>query len=227
MSSLVDLVVPGAGSVANALVKILQLCSDMKEGQDACTRLHLRLREILTELQTMEERGQLPPSDALAKYATVVNKYLLYLQRYRGKKLVSRLIKHKRMTDELLLINEDVDMLFRMLNLATTAAMMGWKQQWEADQRAQERTMAEMVSNDAVVLRELQDTRTQVEAVLLLKFEVEQRAARQSVEMMHLMKTMMRTVVRASQATVKRLPPWFLPPDEVQFEPNAFARGSF
>ncbi|RLN74928.1 hypothetical protein BBJ28_00026138, partial [Nothophytophthora sp. Chile5] len=179
------------------------------------------------ELQTMEERGQLPPSDALAKYATVVNKYLLYLQRYRGKKLVSRLIKHKRMMDELLLINEDVDMLFRMLNLATTAAMMGWKQQWETDQRAQERAMAEMVGNDAVVLRELQDTRTQVEAVLLLKFEVEQRAARQSVEMMHLMKTMMRTVVRASQATVKRLPPWFLPPDEVQFEPNAFARGSF
>ncbi|RLN13738.1 hypothetical protein BBJ28_00026394, partial [Nothophytophthora sp. Chile5] len=226
MTPLLNLVVPGAGSLVNALFKILQLCDEMKEGRDACTRLHVRLKEILTELQTMEERGQLPPSRALGKYAATIAKYLRYLERYRGKTLVSRLIKHQKMMEELLAINEDVDMLFRMLNLASTAAMMDWKQQWQADRRAQEKAMAAMVNNDAVVLRELQDTRAQVESVMLLKFEVEQRSERQNAEMMRLMRTMMATVVRTSQMAVKRLPPWFLPSDDVTFEPNPFACGS-
>ncbi|RLN95886.1 hypothetical protein BBJ28_00025100, partial [Nothophytophthora sp. Chile5] len=217
----------GAGRLVNALSKILQLCDEMKEGHDACTRLYVRLKEILTELQTMEERGQLPPSKALDEYAATVAKYLRYLERYRGKTLVLRLIKHQKMMEELLAINEDVDMLFRMLNLASTAAMMDWKQQWQADQRAQEQVMAAMINNDAVVLRELQDTRAQVESVMLLKFEVEQRAERQNGEMMNLMRTMMATVVKTSQMTVKRLPPWFLPSDDVAFEPNPFACGSF
>ncbi|RLN60061.1 hypothetical protein BBJ28_00025982, partial [Nothophytophthora sp. Chile5] len=227
MASLVDLVVPGAGPLVNALSKILQLCDEMNEGQDACTRLHVRLKGILTDLQTMEERGQPPPTKALGEFAATVAKYLRYLERYRGKTLVSRLIKHQKMMEELLAINEDVDMLFRMLNLDSTAATMDWKQRWQADRCAQEQVMAAMISNDAVVLRELQDTRAQVESVMLLKFEVEQRAEWQNGEIVRLMRTLMATVVRTSQMTAKRLPPWFLPPDDVAFESNPFACGSF
>ncbi|RLN94061.1 hypothetical protein BBJ28_00026153, partial [Nothophytophthora sp. Chile5] len=227
MSSVLDLAVPGAGSVATALVKILQLCSKMKEGQDACRRVHARLQEILTELQAMEERGQLPPRDALDKYVAVVSEYLQYLERYCDKTLVSRLLKHQAMMAALLTINEDVDKLFRMPNLAATAAVMDWKQQWETNRCAQKQAMAAMAENGTVVLRELPDTRAQVEAVLLLRFEVEQRAARQSTAMQETMKAMMRTMVRASEITAKKLPPWFLPPDEVAVEPIPFARGSY
>ncbi|RLN06484.1 hypothetical protein BBJ28_00026135, partial [Nothophytophthora sp. Chile5] len=228
MPSILDLVVPGSGSVATALFKILELSSKMAEGQDACRRLHPRLQEIRTELQSAEERGQLPSRDTLDNYAAVVSKYLQFLQRFCDKNLVSRLLKHQEMMEALLAINEDVGMLFRTLNLASaTAATKDWKQQWETDRRAQEKAMAAMTEDDAVVLRELQDKRAQVETVLLLRFEMEQRAARHSRAMREAIKTMLRTVVRASQTIVDALPPWFLPPDEVKYESKPFARGSF
>ncbi|RLN49204.1 hypothetical protein BBJ28_00014780 [Nothophytophthora sp. Chile5] len=175
----------------------------------------------------MEKQGRLPANDALERYAVLVASYLGYLQHYRGKKMFSRLIQHRKMMDELLKIHESVDALFQMLQLATTATLMDWKQQWEIDTRAQERAMAAMVANDTAVLLELRDTRAQVEAIMSLKFEVEQRAARQSAEMMELMKAMVVTVVRASQTNVERLPPWFLPSSEVRFDSIAFACGSF
>ncbi|KAL4166458.1 Armadillo repeat-containing protein 3 [Phytophthora ramorum] len=175
----------------------------------------------------MEERGELPPSDKVAKYVGVVNKFLLHLERYRGQKLYKRLIKHQAMIREIGLIYEEIDMLFRMLNLAGTAAIMGWKQQWENDQRLQQDAMSRMVVNSGEVLKELQDTRAQLEAMMMLKYEMEQRSDQQSKETMHLMKSMMVTVVRASKATVENLPSWYFPPDEIEFEKDPFARGSF
>ncbi|RLN90984.1 hypothetical protein BBJ28_00010695 [Nothophytophthora sp. Chile5] len=227
MASLLDLVVPGVGSVAHALSRILQLCGDMREGQDACTRLHVRLKQLLDELQSMEDRGQLPSSDALRRYAAVVKKYFVYLERYRGKKLISRLIKHQQMMEELLAINESVDRLFRMLNLATAAAVMDWRRQWEIDQLAQKKEMAAMASSSVVILDELRDVRSQKDAAMSLKFEVEERAARQTAETLTLLKSMMGTVLRVSPTVVGKLPPWFFPSDDVDIEPMPFARDSF
>lgn len=175
----------------------------------------------------MEARKRLPTSDTLRKYVAVLTRYFEFLRRYRGKPLVFRLVGHRKMMDELMAINEDVAMLLRTLNLATAATMVQPKKQWEADRDAQERVMTAIVENDAIVLCELQDTRAQVEAVLMLKFEMERRAEQQSQEMIRFMKRMTGTVVRASQTTIKPLPPWFLPSDEVEFEPKPFARRSF
>ncbi|GMF09139.1 unnamed protein product [Phytophthora lilii] len=71
------------------------------------------------------------------------------------------------------------------------------------------------------------DSNSVLEGKLTLKFELEQRADRQSKEMLKMMKSLMVTVVRASKTTVEKLPPWFLPSDELKFEPEAFAQGSF
>jgi hypothetical protein len=221
------LVVPGAGSVVHALTKILQLCSELKEVQEACMRLHSRLRGVFKQLVNMEKRGELPHNNALDRYVELFTQYLGYLQRYSAKPLVSRLIGYWKMSAELLVIQEDVAMLFRMLNLAAAATIVNWKKQWDADRAIQDRAMAKMVESEVVVLRELQDTRAQVEAVLLLKFEMERCAERQSREMIRLMKKMTVTVVRASQATIKPLPAWFLPSDDVEYEPKPFACGSF
>ncbi|KAG3247097.1 hypothetical protein PI124_g8192 [Phytophthora idaei] len=199
----------------------------MKEGQDSCMRLHRRLKDIFNELERMERNGRLPATDAPNKYAGVVGKALQYIEHYRGKKLVFRLIKHHTMMDELRRINEDIDSLFMILGLAGMDAMLGWRQQWETDQRAQREAMAVMVSNAAVVMRELQSTRAQLEAMMILKFETEQRKERQDGGTMQLMQSMMATVVRGSKTTVDKLPPWFLPSDELIIEPVAFAQGSF
>ncbi|KAI9998506.1 hypothetical protein PInf_002894 [Phytophthora infestans] len=163
----------------------------------------------------METRGEIPSSDKVAKYVEVVAKYLRYLEQYRSQKLFRRLIKHQAMSGQLALIYEEIDMLFRILNLAGTAAMMEWKQQWDIDQQAQQEVMSSLVVNSVEVLRELQDTRAQLEAMMMLKG--------QTSETMHLMKSMMATVVRASKTTVAKLPPWFFPSDDIEFEEEPFA----
>ncbi|KAE8979832.1 hypothetical protein PR002_g24312 [Phytophthora rubi] len=81
--------------------------------------------------------------------------------------------------------------------------------------------------DSAQVMRELQSTRAQLEAMMVLKYETEQRPDRQTQESIKLMNSMMGTVVRATSTTVQKLPPWFMSSDELKFEKEAFARGSF
>ncbi|GMF21103.1 unnamed protein product [Phytophthora lilii] len=124
-------------------------------------------------------------------------------------------------------MNEEVDVVCQTLNITNADAVMNWKQVLEADQRIQQELMASSVDDAQVVLKELQDTRSQLETILTLKFETEQRSEQQSPEMTKLLKTMMGTVIRASMTSVPKLPPWFLPPYEIHFNPEPFARGSF
>ncbi|KAE8981671.1 hypothetical protein PR003_g27325 [Phytophthora rubi] len=105
--------------------------------------------------------------------------------------------------------------------------MMDWKQKWETDQRVMYEMMNSLVSDSAQVMRELQSTRAQLEAMMVLKYETEQRPDRQTQESIKLMNSMMGTVVRATSTTVQKLPPWFMSSDELKFEKEAFARGSF
>lgn len=224
---MLDVVVPGAGALAAALASVFALCGDMKEGRDPCSRLAGRLRDVVDELRRMEALGQRPPSQAVDKCARVVGDYLRFLQRYAAKSLVSRVVRHGRMMDELLKVQEDVVALFRMLNLAAVAAMMQWKSEWEADRAKQQCTLAAMAENDALVLRELQGVRAQTEAVMLLRFEMEKHAEQQTSEAMGVMRTMAATVVRATHTVVKPLPPWYVPAYDVEYEPMAFAQGSF
>ncbi|KAE8970512.1 hypothetical protein PR001_g27187, partial [Phytophthora rubi] len=225
--ALLDLFVPGSGVVLDALSTLWGYCDEMNEGKDVCQRLHRRLKGIFDELQKMDKKGQLPSNNALDEYVTTISKSLGCLDRYRKMTLVFRLINHQEMLGELCQINEEIDELFSALNLATTASMMDWKQKWETDQRVMYEMMNSLVSDSAQVMRELQSTRAQLEAMMVLKYETEQRPDRQTQGSIKLMNSMMGTVVRATSTTVQKLPPWFMSSDELKFEKEAFARGSF
>lgn len=43
---LLNLAVPGAGTVVGLLLSIYNLCQEVKEGQDVCCRVHERLKAI-------------------------------------------------------------------------------------------------------------------------------------------------------------------------------------
>ncbi|KAK1941897.1 putative serine/threonine-protein kinase/receptor [Phytophthora citrophthora] len=222
-----DLVVPGSGLIADVLSKTILLCSDMKEGQDACRRVHIRLNIIFEELQKMEKKNILPPSEKLNQYTDVVLRYFLYLERYRQQNIAKRLIKHRAMMIELAVIQEEIEMLFKILNLAAVASMMDWKQQWEADQKAMTEVLESRTRSSVLVLREVPSVRAQSEAILDLKFELEQRCDRQNKEVIQLMKAMLKTVVQASKSTVGKVPQWFLPSNEVDTDSEPFAVGSY
>lgn len=171
-----------------------------------------------------KNKTRLPPPEALGKYVAVNSTTLSYLEHYRGKKLVFRLMKRQAMMDELRAIHEETDKVVLALGLTTTDK---WKQQFEADQRTHRERLAASVDNAQEVLAELQDARSQQETMLTLKYEVELRPEQHDEDMAKLLRTMMATVIRTSTTSVPKLPPWFLPPYEVRFKPNPFARGSF
>ncbi|KAE9107400.1 hypothetical protein PF007_g13054 [Phytophthora fragariae] len=218
-----DLVVPGSGPVVQVLSWIEQLCTGMNENQASCERLHRRLTYILDALQTMEGKSQLPASSSLDKYVGLVVKFLDYLKRYRGKKLAFRIIKQQQMQSEIQEIHRHIDLFLGELNLAKST---DWRQQSEGDQRLQHKLLMSMTQNSIAIKRELQQTRSQLEAMLTLQFEAAQEG-RHGKEAMELIRSMMGTIVRSSNATVERLPPWYLPTEEIQFESTSFARGSF
>ncbi|KAF1317305.1 Serine/threonine protein kinase, partial [Globisporangium splendens] len=222
-----DLMLPGIGSAVQALVKIATMCDDMSEGQRACKRLHVRLQEIMTQFDDMAKRGTLPENEALTKYSDIVRTYEEFLDRHRSKKLFSRLVQHKRMMDELLVINQEVDTLFRILHLATAASLMTWRKEWEEDRKTQQKLMATMVTNDVAIRDELYDMRTQMEGMTRLKHEIDSGMERQPAEIIVLMKLMFSTIARLSRGSVARVPPWYLPPDVVNYVKKPFAVGSF
>lgn len=230
---ILELVVPGVGTVARVLADVYTLCNELKEGQDACSQVHERLQGIFVELQKMDECGQLPSNDTLHKYVCTVGRFLDYLKDYREQKLFTRLMQHFKMVEKLQSFNEEIDMLFKMLNLAATQAMMDWRQKSESLAEKQVQMMKEMVTNTALVYTELRDVRSQQEALATMQYMLAYKEgkgsdlARSDDMMFSLMKTYMTTIVKASRAEIKSLPPWFLPRDEVEFSREPFDIGSF
>uniref|UniRef100_K3X2W7 Uncharacterized protein n=1 Tax=Globisporangium ultimum (strain ATCC 200006 / CBS 805.95 / DAOM BR144) TaxID=431595 RepID=K3X2W7_GLOUD len=101
----------------------------MHEGECTYLRLHTRLRDLLVEFDAMTERSTLSEGDVVRKYSDILRMYTTFLKQYRAKKLFARLAEHKRMMDELLVINEDVETLFQMIHLSTAASSMTWRKQ--------------------------------------------------------------------------------------------------
>ncbi|KAE9143012.1 hypothetical protein PF006_g11928 [Phytophthora fragariae] len=188
-----DLVVPGSGPVVQVLSWIEQLCTGMNENQASCERLHRRLTYILDALQTMEGKSQLPASSSLDKYVGLVVKFLDYLKRYRGKKLAFRIIKQQQMQSEIQEIHRHIDLFLGELNLAKST---DWRQQSEGDQRLQHKLLMSMTQNSIAIKRELQQTRSQLEAMLTLQFEAAQEGR-------HGSGTVVRVLAKISQLCLK------------------------
>ncbi|GMF30299.1 unnamed protein product [Phytophthora lilii] len=142
MGALLELKIPGLGSVHDVLLKLVQHGDDMKEIYHACLRLHHRLEGILNEVKKMEDSGQVLPSEILDKFVVVLSGSVDCFERYHEKRLAARLVKYQTLMDELRAVNEEIDLLLASLNMTTT---IGWKGQWEADQRAQYEVMEPIV----------------------------------------------------------------------------------
>lgn len=224
---LLNLVVPGAGVVASTLTYIYKLCQDLKAEKDACLRVHDRLKTILDELGAMKKRGTLPNSDGINKYTAMVGEFKAFLVGHREKKFWAQLLKRDEMKERLRMFHEDIDMVFRMLNLAGVDVMMDWRREYDTDMRNMERLLKEMVCDADTIKKELQGSKAQSEAIINLLYEGQEHADRQSAESLKLMKTLVQTVSEACHTPIRSLTPWFLPRDEVKFDAEPFAKGSF
>ncbi|GMF53126.1 unnamed protein product [Phytophthora fragariaefolia] len=213
-----SLVVTGVGSMAEALSMIKKLSDDMKEIKPACKRLCDRVEDVFAVLQSDHSNDQHEQ-----KAAEVITKYHQFLNRYQGKELVHRVVEHSTMMDQLRQLHEEVAALFELLSIKPVG---NWGEEWEEDHRLQKEILAATVKTCTVVRSELQDPRTRDEALLLLKFEIEQRGERNDDDVLGLMKSTLSTVLITSKTADKCLPAWFLPLYELEYESKPFARRS-
>lgn len=168
-----NVLVPGLGSVVNALVEVGKLCMDMKENQHACVRVEKRFGEIHTQLLLMEQRDTLPKNDAINRYTDALERFYLFLKRQRKKNVIQRLVAAKGVLDKIQDFHEDVDHLFKMLNLAHVDAMMSWQREWEKDKLQQQLQLEAILGNTGMLLKELYNQKAQVEALAQFKIEFE------------------------------------------------------
>jgi len=125
--NLLDLVIQGAGTVVSVLAEILKVCREMKEGQELCTQLHKRLIVFFSEMEKLNGRGELPPSELLSKVADVVDRFWTILEGYRDQRLFFRLVEHCSMVKKLELLYEDLHALVKPMDPESTAVMVDWR----------------------------------------------------------------------------------------------------
>ncbi|KAG6948463.1 hypothetical protein JG688_00015076 [Phytophthora aleatoria] len=192
----------------------------MGDLRSSCEHLYSRLNNLQGELEFMKNKGQILSTESLDQYQTVVVKFLHFLERNGGRNLVYHVAKYTAVAGELKALHEDVSELFFDL-LDVTAV-----DQWGEDCRVLETVLASAISDNSVALRDLQNPRAQLEAILTLKFELEKQHERHNQADMARMRSLMETIKTASRVSVEQLPAWFLPDYEVEFESQPFAKGS-
>lgn len=203
MSSLLELVVPGVGLVHKALSKIQERCLEMEESQPACQHLHGQLQNLLKELHSMEAEDHLPSRESLQQYMEVETKFLRYLQRNHGKEFVFRVAENGKMNKEFRRLNEEVANVFELLDVAH---LINWRDIWDNDRHIQDAILSSTIRDDTLILRDLQSSRAQVEALLTLKYEIEQRRAQNDGKSMEHVKLMMGAITAVSGPISRNLP---------------------
>ncbi|KAG7393795.1 hypothetical protein PHYBOEH_006023 [Phytophthora boehmeriae] len=163
MGVMLDMHCPGSGIVVEALSTLLEISNETQEIQYVTKSLHDRLESIFDELHEMEANDELPDSEALVQYTSLVSKCLERLKPYSNEKSVLRVLQYRQMMDEIYSFNEEIDSLIPVLHL--TMAPDDWKKKYEEDQRTQQEEMSSM--DPTTIIQAIGDVQTDTEAVHL------------------------------------------------------------
>lgn len=150
-----NIFVPGLGSVVSALAVVGKLCVEMKDNQDTCVRVEKRFTDIYNQLLLMERKGTLPRSEAVNRYAELLERFYMFLVKQRKKNVISRLASSNSLQASILGFHEDMDHLLTMLNLAHVDAVASSQQGWEKATLQQQQQLEMVVGNTGILLEEL------------------------------------------------------------------------
>ncbi|KAG6959203.1 hypothetical protein JG688_00010178 [Phytophthora aleatoria] len=114
-------------SVVEGLRQIYSLQDAIRRQRRVNRNTYLRMMEIYVELQMSEllqDNPTLQRTSAIRKFSDAVAKFSWYLQKHHDMNRVVRIFKFASMEDQRQKIVDEVDELFRMLNLAANVAVM-------------------------------------------------------------------------------------------------------
>ncbi|KAG6960800.1 hypothetical protein JG688_00009407 [Phytophthora aleatoria] len=194
----------------------------MNECQSACERIYSRLQNLFADLQEMDRKDQLPSSNLRHQYVDELKRYLCFLQRHHGNKLLFRVFQHRFMVGELEELNKCVNELFvKLLDVDT----ISWNIQWEEDCFVQKAVLDASLSDTNVLFRDLQSSRAQLEALLTLKVELGKIIRLKEEEGLIRVNALIETISAALRVSDTMLPSWFIPEIHFEVQPMTFPRG--
>ncbi|GMF28717.1 unnamed protein product [Phytophthora fragariaefolia] len=223
-------VVPGVGGlIVEVLGTIVELCQQLEENEEMCAAVHKRLVFVSEELAKLADEQVMHQNRVLLKYGQTIANFLKFLQKQARKSFLRRLASNRKVLDAIESFNEDIDDLYKLLNLAHFQEMAKWRREWDEQRRKQEQLLLDIAANQQRVAAELRGRDgSLVESLAMLKFEMTHKKELNSMATLAMMKRTFNKIVRTSGAKVPPVPEWFIPSDDVDFDAaDQFDCGSY
>eukprot|EP00644_Phytophthora_capsici_P005561 jgi/Phyca11/98188/e_gw1.2.739.1 len=223
-------VVPGVGGlIASVLGNIIELCQELEENEEMCSAVHKRLVFVSEELNKISDEEAMRQNRVLFMYGNTIANFLKFLQKQSKKSFIKRLASNRKVVAAIQDFNEDIDELYKLLNLVHIQEMAKWKQEWEQDRRKQEQMLLSIAANQQRIHADMQNKDNNlVESLAMLKYEMTHKKEQNSMATLAMMKRTFNKITRTSGAKVPAVPEWFISSDDVEFDANdQFDCGSY
>ncbi|RLN87625.1 hypothetical protein BBJ28_00026920, partial [Nothophytophthora sp. Chile5] len=188
-----------------------------------------RLQFVLSELSKISDEQTMRQNRVLFMYGNTIANFIRFLEKQAKKSLLKRLASNRKVVAAIQEFHEDIDDLYKLLNIAFIQEMANWCRQWDEERKHQEQVLLDIVSNQQTIRAEIQNKDSDlVEGLAMLKFELDHKAQDNSPATLRAMKKTFNKVVSTSKAKVPAIPPWFISSDDVDFDAkNFFDCGSY
>ncbi|KAG3139847.1 hypothetical protein PI126_g16277 [Phytophthora idaei] len=229
-SLVAEFMIPELGeAISEALGNVFEFIQEMKESEEICRRVYERMKFVNEELYKITDETVLRQNRVLFMYGRTISDFLTFLKRQSQKSLIKRLASNRKVVDAIQDFHNDMDELFKLLNIAHMAEMAKWKQEWEEDRKRIHHQMAEILANGQSIHAEIQNSgATLKEGLAMIKYELEHKKEQNDPEQLKLMHKAFKKVVSTSKAKVPVVPEWFISSDDVEFDAkDQFDCGSY
>ncbi|RLN88618.1 hypothetical protein BBJ28_00020189 [Nothophytophthora sp. Chile5] len=213
-------------SITSQLGTLLELCGGMAETQDMCEDVLERLQRTQYRL---DERGSDVPVDIQTSLLLIGSHFHAFLAQHTNKRAFERLVSTHTVITLLRDFHRDLDDVeAQMIPDRSDLSQLNWVEKCDAAELAVEERLLRLWETKAGhLLKDLPDTKSQTDALMLLNCETERHSASYSAKSQQLLNAVTKKVARMSGAPVPAVPEWFIPDHEVQRELRPFDRGSF
>ncbi|OWZ09028.1 Serine/threonine protein kinase [Phytophthora megakarya] len=194
-----------------------------------CSAVYKRLQFVSEELAKISDEEAMRQNRVLFMYGHTIANFLKFLQKQTKKSFLKRLASNRKVVAAIQDFNEDIDELYKLLNLVHIQEMTKWRKEWDEDRRKQEQMLLSIASNQQRIRSDLQNKDNNlVESLAMLKFEMTHKKAQNSMATLAMMKRTFIRVTRTSGAKVPVVPEWFISSDDVDFDTkDQFDCGSY
>ncbi|KAF1328154.1 Serine/threonine protein kinase, partial [Globisporangium splendens] len=202
-------------SIPEALTNAHARCSTMNEAQEMC-------EHVVERVETIAIEGDNAAFNA--EYTRLVYLLLEFLKKFSNQKPILRLVCYRAIVGKALELHTAID---KLLNVPQdTTDMPEWKTKWEQQRKSQLVALEALSKNRVALMSNLRDLQSQTEALTLLLFESKKIDVGCGDAELQVINTAFGNVARLSRSQVQRVPEWFLPPHDFEFDSEAFALGA-